>query len=98
MSEQEQAGLLLVEAYPVEDQYVDGLGRIEKTGPNVRFVFYTGRLKRGGEYDREVATRLVMPMEGIVPLLKQIVAMWPALKLLNIEQLCKAIAAISTMH
>jgi hypothetical protein len=97
MSEQEQAGLLLVEAYPVEDKYVDGLGQIEKIGPNVRFVFYAGR-KRGGEYDREVTTRLVMPMEGIAPLLKQIVAMWPALKLLNIEQLCKAIAAISTMH
>jgi hypothetical protein len=49
MNEQEQQVLPLVEAYPVEDKYVDGLGRVEVTGQNVRFVFYTGRPKDGGE-------------------------------------------------
>jgi hypothetical protein len=84
MSEQRQ-GLPLIEAFPVEDQYVDGLGRMEVTGQNVRFVFYTGRPKAGGEYDREVATRLVMPMEAITPLLTQI------------EQLRKAVAGMSVL-
>jgi hypothetical protein len=96
MNEQEQQRFPLVEAYPVEDKYVDGLGRIEVTGHNVRFVFYTGRPKDGGEYDREIATRVVMPMEGVMPLLKQVIAMAPILKLLDVEQLCKAVAAITS--
>ena len=56
MSEKQRR--LLVDAYPVEDKYADGLGRMEVTGQNVRFVFYTGRPRDGGEYDREVVARL----------------------------------------
>jgi hypothetical protein len=94
MTERRQ-GLPLVEAFPVEDQYVDGLGRMEVTGHNVRFVFYTGRPKDGGEYDREVATRLVMPMEAIMPLLKQIVTTAPMLGMIDARKLYEAFAGMA---
>jgi hypothetical protein len=96
--QQEQAGLPLVEAYPVEDKYVDGIGRVEVTGGNVRFVFCTGRQKDGGDYDREVVERLVMPMESIMPLLKAIVTTPRIFKMLDANELCKAVTALGIMH
>jgi hypothetical protein len=96
MKEQEERERLpLVEAYPVEDKYVDGLGRVEVTGHNVRLVFYTGRPKDGGDYDREVVERLVMPIEAVMPLLKQIVAKDRILNMLDAAQLCRAFAAMT---
>jgi hypothetical protein len=99
MNEQEELTRQpLVDAYPVEDKYVDGLGRVEVTGHNVRFVFFTGRPKDGGEYDREVATRVVMPMEAIMPLLKAIIATPAIFKMLDADQLFNAVTALGLMH
>jgi hypothetical protein len=96
--QQEQAALPLIEAYPVEDKYVDGLGRLEVTGHNVRFVFYTGRPKDGGEYDREVATRVVMPIEQVMPLLKTMVTTPRIFKMLDANLLFEANTALGMVH
>ena len=58
----------LSETYPVEDQYVDGFGRIEKTGSNFRLVLTLDR-QRDDDVDREIAARIVMPRETALSLI-----------------------------
>ncbi|CCE05806.1 hypothetical protein BRAS3843_1480037 [Bradyrhizobium sp. STM 3843] len=96
--QEDKAGPPLVEAYPVEDKYVDGIGRVEVTGHNVRFVFYTGRPKDGGEYDREIATRVVMPMEQVMPLLTMIVSTPRIFGSLDASQIFKAVSVFGLIH
>lgn len=65
-------GIPLSEPYPVGDQYVDDLGKIEITGQNLRFVLVTKREKDGGEFDYEVVARVVMPASAVLPAIARI--------------------------
>jgi hypothetical protein len=61
------AGVCLVESYPVTDTYADGLGRIEKTGQNLRLVLFVNRQHDDGTIDREIVQRIVVPIEAVIP-------------------------------
>jgi len=65
----------LVDCYPVEDTYADGLGRVETTGHNLRLVFFTARLKDDGTVDREIVERIVMPSEALAAAIATLLAL-----------------------
>lgn len=65
----------LVECYPVADTYADGLGRVEKTGQNLRFVMYVSRAQDDGTLDREIVQRVVVPIDALVPAVLMLLAM-----------------------
>jgi hypothetical protein len=67
----------LAESYPVADQYVEGLGRVDKTGRNLRFTYFTERsaTEEGEEPTFEVCARIVMPIEAVLPAIGMILKM-----------------------
>lgn len=62
----------LVDAYPVQDTYVETLGSVEMSGNNVRLTFATARTKDGGDVDHEIVARVVLPVEAIGPAVYEI--------------------------
>lgn len=90
-----QAGFQLAEPYPVIDQYVDGLGRIEVTGQNFRFVLYTTKENEDGS-SHEIVARVVMPADSVLPAIKMVLTM-KFFQLIDVAAMLCGIAE-KTMH
>jgi hypothetical protein len=82
----------LSEPYPVSDTYVDGIGKVETTGKNLRMVFYTKREKDDDSVDNEIVERVVMPLEAFIPAIATILRM-PVFREVDLSTILTCIAA-----
>lgn len=60
---------VLIEPYPIEDEFCCGLARIEDLGGNARFVLYTEQVlyEFGAETVKVVRAKVILPLEAIRP-------------------------------
>jgi hypothetical protein len=88
------SGIVLTDAYPVPDTYVEALGRTEVTGNNVRLTFCTARAKDGGEVDHEITERIVLPIEAVIPAVRMLLMMPVMQKMVDLVALVRRWSAL----